>query len=586
MARFVVGVSSHTHDAACCILRDGRLVAAAQEERFSRVKHTPAMPVRAFGYCLDAAGASLESIDAVAYFESPSQKLERQLSMGLPALSVACADVHHRLDATSVSRQIREQFGYSREIVFCDHHRSHAASAYYLSGFESAAVLTVDGVGGWETTTYGFGDGARLERTGTVRFPHSLGLFYSAITAYLGFDVNDGEYKVMGLAPYGQPLFYDRLSAIVELRNDGQVRLDLSYFDFLGGRRMYSDKFEKLLGHPPRTPDAPIGQFHSNVARSAQMVLEDRLLGCVRYLRRSVPSMRLAVAGGVAHNCVGMSRIVRDGGFEAVFVQPAAGDAGACLGAAFLADAALGGQTAPCRLESVYLGPEYRCSEIIESLKHVQLAYRHYHDNDAALANEVAARLARGEVIGWFQGRMEFGPRALGARSILADPRGSDVRDRLNRLVKRRESFRPFAPAVLCERYGEWFEAGFEDPFMTLTCAATWPDRIPAATHVDGSARPQIVDRRVAPRFHRVIESFEALTGCPVLLNTSMNEKDEPIACTPTDALRVFVRCSLDALVLEDAIVEAGAVPPQWREYLTQWRPTPFRMPYNVYTLL
>ena len=551
MSTIVVGISAHFHDAACCILRDGALIAAAQEEGFSRVKHDPALPMRAFQYCLDEAGVAIDEIDCIGYYENPTRKLERQLWMGLPELPMASWSTRHLYDASRPERDMRGMLGFEGPIRFFDHHLSHAASSYYFSDFDDAAILTVDAVGEWATTTYGRARGGDIELFEEVEFPGSLGLFYSAITAYLGFEVNDGEYKVMGLAPYGRPRYVEELRKLVRLEDDGQFSLAMEYFDFLRGERMFSAALTELLGHPPREPESELTPFAMDLARSVQAVLEEVLLAKVGYLGQKVDSRNLCLAGGVALNCVAVRRLLRESRFERVFVQPAAGDAGACLGAAALAHRHVTGH--PCRrgLAHLYWGPSFSADEIVEMLSDSTIRIEDFRGRGADMIAAVAGRLARGEVIGWFQGRMEFGPRALGARSILADPRLPHMRDRVNELVKKREGFRPFAPAVLQEHAAAHFDDRDPAPFMTRTCRVVSELDLPAVTHVDGSARLQTVDRATAPRFHELLTAFMNLTGCPVLLNTSFNLRGEPIVCEPLDALLCFIRSDLDALVMD-----------------------------------
>lgn len=586
MSRAVVGISAHFHDSACCILEDGRLVAAAQEERFTRVKDTNALPIQAFRFCLRQAGVSVAGVDCVAYYETPVKKLERQLWMGLPEVPIADERALFRFDATRAEREIRDYLGFEGPLEYFDHHLSHAASSYYFSGFQDAAILTVDAVGEWATTTYGHGRGDEIQLFEDVEFPHSLGLFYSAITAYLGFRVNSGEYKVMGLAPYGSPKYVDALRQVVQAGEHGQFRLALEFFDFLRGARMFSPALCDLLGHPPREPGSELGQFEQDVARSAQVVLEDLLLDKVRYLHTKVPSRNLALAGGVALNCVANGKILREGPFESLFVQPAAGDAGGCLGAAVLADRRLSGRVTQPRLEHACWGPAFSCEQIARLFEGTATPCHHFHGTFDDLARETARRLSAGQVIGWFQGRMEFGPRALGSRSILADPRDPGMRDRINELVKKRESFRPFAPALVAEQARDYMDLHQPSPFMLLTCQVTASVPLPAITHVDGSARPQTVSADVLPRFHALLRAFEAVTGCPVLLNTSFNERDEPIVCTPVDAIRCFLRCGLDALILEDILLDRRDVSPSWHDAVSRMPPVRSEPAANVYTLL
>jgi carbamoyltransferase len=583
----VIGISAHFHDAACCVLRDGQLVAAAQEERFTRVKHDPSIPRRAFRYCLSAAGITIADVDCVAYYEDPVEKLDRQLWMGLPEVPPVGTAWLFRLDAARAEWEIRELLGCDGPIELARHHEAHAASAYYFSGFPDAAIFTVDAVGEWTTTAYGRARGADLELFEEVRFPDSLGLLYSAVTAYLGFDVNDAEYKVMGLAPYGEPRYADQVRQLLEVDEGGGFRLDLRYFDFLRGERMYTEELCELFGRPPREPESELTEFAQDIARSTQVVLEDVMLQKAAWLRERVDSDNLCLAGGVALNCVAVERIVKSGLFERVFVQPAASDAGGALGAAAIAHVRLTGRRPSEEpMRHVFLGPGFDADEVALLLRTAPAPVEDYRGRENELLRTTAERLAAGEVVGWFQGRMEFGPRALGNRSILADPRDPRMRDRINALVKKREAFRPFAPAVLEERVGEHFELDRASPFMTETCQVTSELDLPAITHVDGSARLQTVDD-TNPRFRRLLMEFDRLTGCPILLNTSFNLRGEPIVCTPVDALICFVRSDIDVLVLGDFVVDRSALPDVWLEWFRGKRAlTPSGVAGQVYTVL
>jgi carbamoyltransferase len=583
----VIGISAHFHDSACCLLQDGRLVAAAQEERFSRAKHDARLPRAAFRYCLEAGGLTIADVDCLAYYENPVKKLDRQLWMGLPHVPPAAPRALFRLDALRPEREIRELLGFDGPIEYFDHHQSHAASSYYYSGFAQAALLTVDAVGEWATTSYGRAEGSRLELLEEVRFPDSLGLLYSSITSYLGFEVNDAEYKVMGLAPYGEPRYVDQVRSLVTVEEDGRFRLDMRYFDFLGGARMFSAELCRLFGAPPREPESALSQFAKDVARSLQVVLEELLLAKVEYLHRRVPSPNLCMAGGVALNCVAVERIVKAGPFERVFVQPAASDAGGALGAAALAHVRRTGERPDARpLAHVFLGPRFDASAIAEIFRPSRARIRDFRGREPDLIRATVDRLSVGKVVGWFQGRMEFGPRALGNRSILADPRDPGMRERINALVKKREAFRPFAPSVLASKAADYFELDHPTPFMVETCRVRSPGTLPAVTHVDGSARVQTVDRETSPRFARLLEAFAARTGCPVVLNTSFNLRGEPIVCTPVDALLCFIRSDLDCLVLEDLLLDRDGLPDAWLRWFRDERLPARAMAHDVYTLL
>jgi carbamoyltransferase len=555
----VLGLSAYYHDSACCLLQDGIVTAAVQEERLSRRKHDASIPARAFRYCLAEGGIAVDELECLAYYEQPSLKLERQLWQFGAAASRQRV-LHFAARARQPIEEIRSVLGFEGEVECVDHHVAHAASAFHYSGFDEAAILTVDGVGEWATTTYGHGSGAALDLFEEVRFPHSIGLLYSAITSYLGFAVNDGEYKVMGLAPYGTPRYADRLSRVIRSTAKGQFALDLTFFDFSRSDRMYTDDLSDLLGRPGRRRGEAVEDFHKDIARSIQVVLEQILLEKVAYLHDVVPVDALCLAGGVALNCVANGRIRREGPFRRVFIQPAAGDAGGCLGAAAVAHARRFGAGGFRQLRDACLGPGYNADDVQRLLAAAGIPFRHF-DSERRLVDNAAERLARSEAIAWFQGRMEFGPRALGARSILADPRDPTMRDRLNLMVKRRESFRPFAPAVLRERAAEHFDLADESPFMLYTCQTRSPLDLPAITHVDGSARVQTVDPVSAGKFAALLRAFEARTGCPILLNTSFNMRDEAIVCDPADALVSFTRSTLDALVIEQCLVQRSDLP-------------------------
>lgn len=592
MALNILGISANYHDAACCLVRDGELIAAAEEERFSRVKHDPRLPWQAFRFCLEQGEITLSDVDCVAYYENPSKKLSRQIWMALhPEASDATRrKIMHLLPdrVDRVERQIRRMLGYTGRLEIFDHHQSHAASSFFYSGMEEAAVLTVDGVGEWATTAFGRAAGATVELFEEVHFPSSLGLLYSALTSYLGFEVNDGEYKVMGLAPYGEPRYIEQVRKLMTRGEGGQYGLNLEYFDFLRRDRMYSDRLIELFGAPPRTPESELLGFHQDVARSIQWVLEEILLDEAVYLHSRVPSRNLCMAGGVALNCVANSRILRDGPFDDLFVQPAASDAGGCLGAAALAHVRLTGERpAQGRLTHMYWGPASAVDDIAVMLAGTPLQAIDYRGRPDSLLEATVDRLASGKVVGWFQGRMEFGPRALGARSILADPRDEGMRDRINALVKMRESFRPFAPAVLAHRMQEHFAIDHPSPFMLETCQVTSPFDLPAITHVDRSARLQTVDPESSPRFAALLARFADRTGCPILLNTSFNMRGEPIVCTPEDALLCFARSRIDSLVLEDFIVDRESIPTAWNDFVAVSQPAAApRVGFRVYTFL
>jgi len=590
----ILGLSAFYHDSAAALLDDGKIVAACQEERFTRRKFDPAFPAQSIRACLDHAGITLRDVDLVAYHEKPHVKFDRLVRtfaayapQGFWAFRQAMPQwLGGKLDTRGkllrCLRALDPVADVSDRLLFAEHHQSHAASAFFPSPFDEALVLTIDAVGEWATTSVCIGAGNRLTPERELRFPHSLGLLYSAVTEYLGFKVLSGEYKVMGLAPYGTPRFRDIfLERLVHVAEDGSLHLDMRYFDYCVGQRMMSDRFATLVGIPRRqTEDAPLEQVHMDIAASLQAVAEEAVLRMVRDLTRTYGIRNLCLAGGVALNCVANGRILRECGLDGLWIQPAAGDAGAALGAALAAwhqhnDAprpAAGGTDA---MQGAYLGPGYRPSDITDRLRAAG-AVLDVLDEPALLARTVEA-LAGGKTVGWFQGRMEFGPRALGARSILADARSPAMQRILNLKVKNRENFRPFAPVVLEEDAAAWFELDGPSPYMLLTarvrpehCLDT-PDAsgggilerlnrvrssIPAVTHVDFSARVQTVNSTTNPRLHRLLTMFKAATDCPVLVNTSFNVRSEPIVCTPEDAFRCFMGTEIDMLVAETCIMD------------------------------
>ncbi len=569
----VIGISAFYHESACCLIQDGRLVAASEEERFSRNKHDRGLPRGSFQDCLRAGGITVRDVDCIAYYESPVKKLSRQLWAGHQGRTRA----QLFQDALRPERELREGLGFEGEIRAYDHHLSHAAASFFFSGFPESAILTVDGVGEWATTTYGQAAGNRIDLFEQVDFPHSLGLLYSAITGYLGFEVLSGEYKVMGLAPYGKPRFLEQMRALIRLEEQGQYRLDLSYFDFQHPQRMYGDRMAELFGAPPREPESELTSFHQDVARSLQQLLEEVLLAKADYLHQRTGAENLCMGGGVALNVVANGRILREGPFKRLFVQPAAGDAGSALGAAALAHLELTGQRpGPAPLQQVYLGPGYTAEDAAAVVGATGLPALDFRGREEALLEAVVDRLVERKVVAWFHGRMEMGPRALGGRSILADPRDPEVRERLNRLVKMREAFRPFAPSVLLEHAPRHFDLQHPSPFMLEVCQVTSEIAVPAITHVDQSARPQTVDPRHSPRYARLIEAFYRRTGCPMIVNTSFNIRGEPIVCTPADALQCMVGTEMDCLVLEDFLFDREMIPADWRTLLAEFKAADF----------
>jgi carbamoyltransferase len=582
----ILGLSAFYHDSAAAILVDGEIVAAAQEERFTRKKHDEGFPAQATAFCLKQAGLRPDQLDFVAFYDKPLLKFDRLLETYL-----AYAPRGFRSFSQAMPVWLREKLhlpreigrhlpGYTRRFIFTEHHESHAASAFFPSPFDEAAILTLDGVGEWATATCGFGRGNRIQLMHEQRFPHSLGLLYSAFTYFTGFKVNSGEYKLMGLAPYGQPRFAPLIfEHLIDLKGDGSFRMDMSYFGYCDGLTMTSRRFEELFGGPPRTPETPITEREMDIAASIQAVTEEIMLRSARFVHAQTGMKKLVLAGGVALNCVGNGRILRDGPFEDVWIQPAAGDAGGALGAALFVWHQMLDQPRrpadPDAQRGSLLGPAFDAAEIRAVLDQAGAVYEEY-PNDADLYRDVADLLAAEKVVGWFQGRMEFGPRALGARSILGDARSEAMQSVMNLKIKFRESFRPFAPSVLQERVADYFEMRpqQDSPYMLLV-APVRPglrtangnghhglDRVkevrstvPAITHIDYSARVQTVDRGRNSRYHDLLRAFEARTGCGVIINTSFNVRGEPIVCSPADAYRCFMATHIDALVLERFVV-------------------------------
>jgi len=583
----ILGISAYYHDSAACLVQDGKVVAAAQEERFTRKKHDQDFPKEAIAYCLKEGGINRENLDLVVFYEKPFLKFERLLET---YLAFAPAGIGSFIKAMPVwikqklwiKDLIANELGFKGKILFPEHHEAHAASAFYPSPFEEAAVLTMDGVGEWATSSYGTGKGNRLDLINEIRFPHSLGLLYSAITYYTGFKVNSGEYKVMGLAPYGEPKYKDLiLKHLIDLKEDGSFRLDMSYFNYCVGLTMTNGKFHKLFGGPPRKPETRITQREMDLARSVQEVTEEVMLRMARHIRKTTGLKNLCLAGGVSLNCVGNGKILKEGIFDDIWIQPAAGDAGGAMGAALFAwHQYLGNaRKADGRRDSIQgalLGPEYKNEEIEAYLNKSGIPYEKLMDE--ALAERVADLIAAEKVIGWFHGRMEFGPRALGARSIIGDARSPKMQEVMNVKIKFRESFRPFAPSVLEERAGDYFEVKVKSPYMLLVAPVQKSIRrqmtrdeeklfgieklnvtrssIPAVTHVDYSARIQTVDRGSNPLYYDVIKNFEKKHGCAVIINTSFNVRGEPLVCRPEEAFTCFMRTDMDHLVLGNYLLD------------------------------
>ncbi len=580
----ILGISCYYHDAAVALVTDGKLVAAVQEERFTRIKHDQNYPVNAIAWCLQHAGLSVEDLDAVAFYDKPFLKFERILET---YLAYAPAGIRSAWKALPVwikqklwiSEHIRTELGYNGELFYPEHHESHAASAFFPSPFADAAIVTMDGVGEWATSSVGFGQDNRIRLQQELHFPHSLGLLYSAFTYFTGFRVNSGEYKVMGLAPYGKPVYRARiLDELVDLREDGSFRLNMCYFGYGSGLTMTNRHFARLFGGPPRKPESPLTRREMDLAASIQSVTEEVMLRMARHARKTTGSRNLCLAGGVALNCVGNGKIQRDGIFDRIWIQPAAGDAGGAVGAALMTwHHYFDNPRVPAEPDGMMgalLGPEFGTDNIRTFLKE-KTSYNVSPLSEEQMLQRTAELLAGGKVVGWFQGRMEFGPRALGGRSILGDPRSEKMQKTLNLKIKYRESFRPFAPSVTLEKVQDYFELNEPSPYMLLVAdvahrlrkpvdaAVEGLDKLyqirselPAITHVDGSARIQTVDRARNPRYHALITAFEERTGCPVLINTSFNVRGEPIVCSPEDAWRCFMHTDMDVLVMDRFVIE------------------------------
>ena len=597
MPEAILGISAFYHDSAAAIIVDGDIIAAAQEERFTRIKQDSGFPHKAVEYCLKTANLSPKDLKAVVFYDKPWSKFERLLEN---YFAVAPQGLNSFLRAIPIwlkdklwIRKMIDQAleNYEGELLFARHHESHAASAFYPSPFEESAVLTLDGVGEWHTTTWGVGKGSKLELTHKIDYPHSLGLLYSAFTYYTGFKVNSGEYKVMGLAPYGQPKYVDLIfDKVITVKEDGSYRLNMEYFDFHRGLKMTSKKFDDLFGGPPRQPESEITQKEMDLARSLQEVVDEIVVRIGRHVRKTTGQKNLCLAGGVAVNCVANGRLQREKIFDKVWIQPASGDAGGSLGAALFTWYQLYKQprTLPKNMDSQKgsrLGPSYSKDEMVEQLKDYNAIY-HELPSDS-LYNQAAELLANEKVIGWFQGRMEFGPRALGGRSIIGDPRSSKMQATMNLKIKYRESFRPFAPSVLAEKVSEVFETDEDSPYMLLVHPVHSERRremtaeeenlfgieklnvsrsdLPAITHVDYSARIQSVHRESSPEYYQLIDAFYKKTDCPLIINTSFNVRGEPIVCDPNDAYRCFMRTEMDILIV-DNFVFYKEEQPKWKD--------------------
>ena len=601
MAIHILGISAFYHDSAACLVRDGQIVAAAQEERFTRVKHDPGFPRNAIHYCLEEAGIAARDLDYVGFYDKPLLTFERLLETHLGTVPKGIRLFWKTMSVWLKQKlwtpqTIEKELGYDGPVLFGEHHESHAASAFYPSPFQEAAILTLDGVGEWTTTSYGYGKGNEIHTLAEIHFPHSLGLLYTAFTYFTGFKPNSGEYKLMGLAPYGEPKYVERiLKHLIDLREDGSFKLDTRYFDYLSGLRMTNARFAKLFDGPARTPESPLTQREMDIARSCQVVTEEVMLRMVRHLHQETGMANLCLAGGVALNCVGNGRILREGPFERLWIQPAAGDAGGALGVAlalwhrYLGNARQVDEKRDA-MQAALLGPSFDDGEIRAFLEEQGAVGQELSDEEIPV--QVAELLAEGKVVGWFQGRMEFGPRALGSRSILGDPRSVKTQSVMNLKIKFRESFRPFAPSVLREQVHELFEMDADSPYMLLVAPVKKERQIamsdeqerlfgidklnvprsdiPAVTHVDYSARVQTVRREENPRYWEVIQAFHSLTGYGVVVNTSFNVRGEPIVCTPEDAYRCFMRTEMDFLMLGSFLLDKRNQP-TWQEE-TDWR--------------
>jgi len=599
--QYVLGISAFYHDSAACLLRDGEIVAAVSEERLTRKKGDPDFPRRAVDYCLGVAGIDVSDVSAVGFYDKPLLKFERILETYLGVVprgfrSFLMAGPLWIKDKLYIDKQLKTALGYKGEILYSEHHESHAASAFFPSPFAEAAILTMDGVGEWATASIGAGRGNDIEILEELHWPDSIGLLYSAFTYYTGFKVNSGEYKVMGLAPYGEPKYVDLiLRELMDLREDGSFRLNQKYFNYLTGLTMTNGNFNELFGGPPRMPESLLTQKEMDLARSVQEVCEEIMLRMARTAHKKTGAENLCMAGGVALNCVGNGRLLREGPFKNLWIQPAAGDAGGALGVAQLIHYRHLGNArvvVPGRdsMKGAYLGPAFTVDEIEAFLTATGAAYRRLEE--PTLLDSVAQLLAEEKIVGWFDGRMEFGPRALGARSILGDPRSPRMQAQMNIKIKFREGFRPFAPSVLRERVADYFELDGDSPYMLLVAPVQEHRRvpltaaqhelwgidklnvprsdIPAVTHIDYSARIQTVSRDTSPRYYDLIKAFERRTGCGVVVNTSFNVRGEPIVCTPGDAYRCFMRTNIDALVLGPFLLEKNAQP-EWKEDL-EWQ--------------
>lgn len=583
----VLGISAFYHDSAACLVQDGKIVAAGQEERWTRKKHDYSFPQKAINYCLASAGIKATELDLVAFYEKPFLKFERILETYLAFAPLGLRSFIKAMplwmkQKVWIKEIIRQELGFTGKIIFPEHHLSHAASAFFPSPFPEAAFLTIDGAGEWATASFGVGEDNNIHILAEMKFPHSLGLLYSAFTYYTGFKVNSGEYKVMGLAPYGRPSYKDKiLSELIDLKEDGSFRLNMKYFDYCAGLKMINKRFEKLFGVSPRRPESPLTQEYMDLARSIQDVTEEIMLRMACHVHKTTGRKNLCLAGGVALNCVGNGRILREGPFENLWIQPAAGDAGGALGAALVGWYGYGEKK---RIvdgkkdlqQGSYLGPQFDNAYIRDYLRGKNIPYIELSDEQ--IPPRIADLIAEQKVIGWFSGRMEFGPRALGSRSIIGDARSARMQETMNLKIKFRESFRPFAPAVIEEKTADFFELNKPSPYMLLVArvkkelCVEYPEQedtllglerlhlarssVPAVTHIDYTARIQTVAEESNPLFYEVLRMFDQKHGCPIVINTSFNVRGEPIVCTPCDAYVCFMRTNMDYLLLGNFLIE------------------------------
>lgn len=563
---YILGISCYYHDSAACILKDGKIVAAVEEERFSRIKFDDGFPKLAIDYCINEAGITTKDIDCIAFYDKSILKFERLLDnyigvapRGLKSfLYVIPKWLHKRL---WIKDEIKKHLNYSGKIVFPDHHLSHAAYSFFTSPFQESAVLTVDGVGEWSTTSYGHADDITIKLTNDLRWPHSLGLFYSAFTHFLGFQVNEGEYKLMGLASYGKPKYHDLiLNELIDVKDDGSFSLNMKYFAFTYDNIMITKKFEDLFGIPTKKPDSETDQIHYDIGASAQLVLEEILLKMANHVYNKTNKKYLCLGGGVALNGVANYRILKEGPFEKIFIPPSPGDAGSAIGCALYAyhsyyknERIVQKDITKSISDNVYLGPKFSDVEIKDFLELNKIYYKKYESDD--LLKTTAKLISDGNVVGWYQGRMEWGPRALGNRSILADPRNPQMKDILNEKIKHRESFRPFAPSVMEEYASEYFDIQIPSPYMLLVANVKKPDSIPAVTHVDGTGRLQTVSKNSNLLYYNLIQEFYKITGVPIIINTSMNVKGEPIVNTPEQAYAMLLKTDMDYIVMGNYLI-------------------------------